>query len=93
MNGKGYLRSLLLAVVATALALPAVQAADAPAPGTIVGIVTNAAKLPVAHATVTVTRVDGSGIRSTLSGSDGVYSFADLPPGNWAVSTQVDGFA
>jgi hypothetical protein len=92
MKVKAYLNRLVLAVVATGLGLPAVQAADPPSPGTIVGIVTNAAKQPAAHATVTANRVDGSGIRSTISGSDGVYSFADLPPGQWAVSTQVDGY-
>jgi hypothetical protein len=60
-------------------------------PGTIVGVVTNTAKLPVAHATVTASKVGGGGIRATVSGSDGVYSFADLPPGVWALTSQVDG--
>ena len=92
MNVRRDLRGLLLTVLATVLALPAVQAAESSGPGTIVGIVTNAAKLPVAHATITANRLDGSGIRSTISGSDGVYSFADLPAGKWAVTTQVDGY-
>jgi len=75
---------------------PMVRAEESAAPvnipaGTIVGIVTNAAKLPVAHATVTAKRVDGGGIRATISGSDGVYSFADLPPGLWSISSQVEG--
>ena len=34
----------------------------------------------------------GGGIRSTVSGSDGVYSFADLPPGAWSLTVQVDGY-
>jgi hypothetical protein len=59
--------------------------------GTIVGIVTNAAKVPVAHATVTAIKVGGGGIRATVSGSDGVYSFPDLPPGAWTVTSQADG--
>ncbi len=58
--------------------------------GAIVGIVTNSAKIPVAHATVTARRVGGDGIRATISGSDGVYSFADLPPGLWSITSQVD---
>jgi hypothetical protein len=58
--------------------------------GAIVGIVTNSAKLPVAHATVTAKRVDGGGIRATVSGSDGVYSFADLPPGVWTITLHAD---
>jgi hypothetical protein len=90
------------ATVATAamLALPCAQADDSVAPtaaaarassGTIVGIVRNSANLPVAYATVTAARNDGTSIRSTLSGSDGVYSFADLPPGEWSVTAQADG--
>jgi hypothetical protein len=61
--------------------------------GAVVGIVTNSAKLPVAHATVTAKRVDGGAIRATLSGSDGVYSFADLPPGVWSITSQIDALA
>jgi Putative beta-barrel porin-2, OmpL-like. bbp2/Carboxypeptidase regulatory-like domain len=59
--------------------------------GAIVGVVTNAAKVPVGGATVTALRA-GGGIRSTVSGSDGVYSFADLPPGVWSLTVQVDGY-
>jgi putative OmpL-like beta-barrel porin-2/carboxypeptidase family protein len=59
--------------------------------GTIVGIVTNSTKLPVAGATVTAARVDGSLIRATVSGSDGVYSFADLAPGAWRITAQREG--
>src|SRR5579862_3455346 len=71
--------------------IPGVRAADG-SPGTIVGVVTNSAKLPVAQATVTAVRTDGSGIRATISGSDGVYAFADLPPGTWSITAHVDGF-
>jgi Putative beta-barrel porin-2, OmpL-like. bbp2/Carboxypeptidase regulatory-like domain len=68
-----------------------VRAAE-PAPGTIVGVVTNSSKSPIAHATVTAVRV-GGGIRATLSGSDGVYSFADLPPGTWSITSHADGYS
>src|SRR3984957_6962122 len=64
---------------------------NAAAAGTIVGIVTNAAKAPVGGATVTAVRA-GGGIRSTISGSDGLYSFADVAPGSWSLTTTVDGF-
>jgi hypothetical protein len=98
--GKGLQRLLISAVVAGILT-PVAQAADtAPlamsqqeSSGTIVGIVTNASQAPVAHATVTAVRTDGHGIRATVSGSDGVYSFADLPTGAWTVTAQVDGYA
>src|ERR1700686_5457616 len=92
------LKGLLLAVLTTGFALPAAQAEESPAPvvktspGAIVGIVTNSAKLPVAGATVTAMRTDGGGIRATVSSSDGVYSFADLTPGEWSVTAQVDGY-
>src|SRR5579871_1898124 len=59
--------------------------------GTLVGIVRDVAQRPVAGATVTARRLDGSSIRSTISGSDGVFSFADLPAGRWSVSVQTEG--
>jgi hypothetical protein len=98
MNSQKYLKGLLLAVLTTGLALPAAQAQESSAPvvktsaGAIVGIVRDSAKLPVAGATVTATRVDGGGIRATVSSSDGVYSFADLSPGAWSITVQVDGY-
>ena len=76
--------------------MPVVRAEDSPAAataesrGTIVGIVTNAAKAPVGGATVTAVR-QGGGIRATISGSDGVYSFADVPPGSWSLTVTADG--
>jgi hypothetical protein len=45
----------------------------------------------LAHATVTAIRLENGSIRATLAGSDGVYSFADLPPGTWSVTVHVDG--
>jgi hypothetical protein len=98
MKFQRYLKGFLISVLTTGLAVPAVQAEETSAPvvktssGTIVGIVTNSAKLPVAGATVTAARVDGGGIRATVSSSDGVYSFADLAPGEWALTVQVDGY-
>ena len=75
------------ATAATATAAPVVKTSL----GTIVGIVTNAAKLPVAGATITAVRADGGGIRATISGRDGVYSFPDLPAGVWSLTVQADG--
>ena len=69
--------------------LPVAHAAQ---PGTIVGVVTNSAKLPVAGVTVTALRADGEAIRATVSGSDGVYSFADLPPGAWSLTLDAAGY-
>ena len=59
--------------------------------GALVGLITDAHGAPVAHATVTALQQGGGAVRATLSGSDGVYSFADLPAGNWSVSVEVPG--
>ncbi|HEX3847047.1 MAG TPA: TonB-dependent receptor, partial [Steroidobacteraceae bacterium] len=67
--------------------LTAVAAAD----GAIVGIVRNSADLAVGGATVTASRLGGGGIRATISGSDGMYSFADVPQGSWVITSHVDG--
>ena len=97
-KAAGYLLAIgvLASASSAALADSGIGAADTAAPvvrmlpGTIVGVVTNAAKVPISGATVTATRAEG-GIRSTLSGSDGLYSFADLPPGSWSLTITVDG--
>ena len=97
MNTGKLLRVVILALVSIVAAVPVVQADEPATPmtaaslGTIVGVVTNAAKGPVGGATVTAVRA-GGGIRATVSGSDGVYSFADLPSGVWSLTVQVDGF-
>jgi hypothetical protein len=100
MNRQIHIFRLLpaaIAVMGAMIALPRAHADIVSAPaarsasGTIVGVIRNSANQPIAYATVTAARTDGTAIRSTLSGSDGVYSFADLPPGEWAVSAQVDG--
>jgi hypothetical protein len=80
----------LMCVLALGLALALAQAAE-PSVGAIVGTVTTPAGAPVAHATVTALRADGGAIRATVSGSDGVYAFGDLPPGPWTITAQVSG--
>src|ERR1700723_2890324 len=91
------LGALVLSVVAIVAAAPRADADESGtsinsvAAGTIVGVVTNASKAPIGGATVTATRA-GGGIRSTVSGSDGVYSFADVVPGAWALTSSVEGF-
>jgi hypothetical protein len=98
MKIQQYLQSFLISVVATGLSMPAVLAEESAAAvakvssGTIVGIVKNSAMLPVAEATVTAIKVGGGGIRATVSNSEGIYSFADLPPGTWSITSQVDGY-
>jgi hypothetical protein len=101
MKIRHYVRSTLFAALAAGCLLSVAQAAEpagsanaAPnaATGVIVGLVTNSAKLPVAHATVTAVRVTGGGLRATISNSDGTYTFSDLPPGAWTITSQMDGY-
>jgi hypothetical protein len=90
------LQGVFLLAISVAVEVPIARADDLATPtttearGTIVGIVTNAAKVPIGGATVTAARV-GGGIRSAVSGSDGVYSFADVPPGSWSLTISVEG--
>jgi hypothetical protein len=91
-----YAPGLALAFLAVFAIPSAAQAEDGPAStaagayGTIVGVVANAARRPIGGATVTAVR-EGGGVRATISGSDGVYSFADVPLGNWSLTATVDG--
>jgi hypothetical protein len=91
-----YLCCIVSFVTPLTVVVPVARAQNTAAPviaerGTIVGIVTNAAKAPVGGATVTATRT-GGGIRATVSGSDGIYSFADVAPGSWSLTITVAGF-
>jgi Putative beta-barrel porin-2, OmpL-like. bbp2/Carboxypeptidase regulatory-like domain len=61
--------------------------------GAVVGVVSDVAGHRVGGATLTATRADGSGVRAAIAGSDGVFSFADLPPGVWSLSVQAKGYA
>ncbi len=92
--------ALVLGVL-TGLSAPLAAAGDSPAPaggagqappGAIMGIVTDSAKHPLAGASVTAVRADGSTIRATVSNSEGIYSFGDLPPGTWTLSVEAAGY-
>ena len=92
------LAGLLLMLLGALLAQRGL-AADAPSTstvpggvGTIVGIVRDANHQPLAGATVTAVRDDGSATRATISGADGLFMLPDLPPGNWSLSLQADGY-
>jgi hypothetical protein len=91
VKSRKRVRWSLLCLMTWGFLAPTAWAADN-AVGTIVGVVTNSAGVPVAHATVTAIKA-GGGIRATISGGDGVYSFADLPPGSWSITIQAEGFA
>ena len=90
------IQPFILALLSAFLLIPTAQAGEPAAAepaasfGAIVGIVSDAAKRPVGGVTVTAVRA-GGGIRAAISGSDGVYSFADLPVGSWSLSAAVEG--
>src|SRR6202046_2673552 len=101
MKHSKWLQALVVSALTMTLVAPIVRAAEQAAPvrvspqtsyGAIVGVLTDSAKLPVARATVTAVRVDGTAIRATVSGNDGVYTFADLSPGAWSISATVEGY-
>src|SRR5580692_9871077 len=100
MNAEKYIKMLLIPALLTGFALT-VRGAEVQPPaagnqkaavGAIVGVVRNSAKAPIAGATVTSTKTDGTGLRATVSTSDGIYSFADVAPGEYSVSSQADGY-
>jgi len=76
--------------LATAL-LFAAGAMNAQSYGTIVGLVRDSATIPIAGATMIAAKADGGAIRSTISASDGVYSFPDLAPGAYTVKAKAAG--
>jgi hypothetical protein len=94
MNVENLLKPLFLSIVLITAEASSALAQQSPAPnagyGTIAGVVTTASKAPVGGATVTATRA-GGGIRSTISGSDGIYSFADVLAGSWSLTITVEG--
>src|SRR5262249_1941618 len=61
--------------------------------GTIVGLIKDPVNSPVAGATVVAARQDGGAIRSTVSNSDGMYSFADLAPGIYVVRSKMQSYS
>jgi Putative beta-barrel porin-2, OmpL-like. bbp2/Carboxypeptidase regulatory-like domain len=89
------LNYVLAAALAVALPIMAMSS-EAPATaavsiGTVVGLLTDQAGQPMSHATVTLTRADGSSMRAVLSGADGVYAFADVPAGQWLIVASKEG--
>ena len=61
--------------------------------GSIRGIITDPTGSAVAGVSVTVKNLDTGFIRQVVSAADGVYIAANLPIGNYSVSTAASGFA
>src|SRR5580698_10587840 len=80
-----FLRLLLCTV---ALSLPGISQTL----GTINGDVTDPSGSSLADAKVTVTNPQTNLTRTTSSNADGNYSFPDLPPGNYSLKAEKEGF-
>src|ERR1700676_2342481 len=61
--------------------------------GALTGVVKDPANVALAGATVTAAQQDGGTVRGTISNSEGIYSFSDLPPGAYSVIAQTQGYA
>src|SRR5262249_21336131 len=83
-------KSLLPALVLFAV-LAAAPARAQSADGTLKGVVRDAAKAPVAGATVPATNETTKASKTTTTGADGSYSLA-LPPGSYSVKASAPGF-
>ena len=60
--------------------------------GAITGRVSDPSLAGVPDSTITLTNTNTNAVRQTQSGSDGIYSFPDLPPGIYNVRTEHAGF-
>ena len=60
--------------------------------GGITGTVTDTSKAAVPGASVTLTNKTTNAVRTTISGSDGVYRIPDLEPGRYSIAVELQGF-
>jgi hypothetical protein len=60
--------------------------------GSIVGTVTDASGAAVPQAQVTLTNIDTSAKRTTITGAAGLYEFPNVTPGSYRLEVQAQGF-
>ena len=94
-RGRGLAGWMLVAAIAACPSpAPGAQGQPSAQPGQIRGRVTNASTdAPLARARVTATADALPEPRVTITGADGRYTLADLPPGAYTVSVTRTGFA
>jgi hypothetical protein len=88
---SGYWRLMLLVIV-TMMALTPSLLAQSAGTGALTGTVTDATGAIVPGVTVTLTSTDTNQTRSAITGEDGSYRFALLPPGTYGVRFTIPGF-
>ena len=82
--------SLFVCLAALLLSV-AVAVAQSSGTGALTGIVTDSSGASLANVTVTATNIGTNQQRTMTTGSDGIYKFALLPPGNYRVQVQCQG--
>ncbi len=60
--------------------------------GGLTGTVTDASRLPVPGAAVTATNNQTGSVRTAVTGTDGTYRIAELTPGRYTVTIELQGF-
>jgi outer membrane receptor protein involved in Fe transport len=81
-----------LAVLAIALAIPALVAAQTES-GKVTGTVTDQSGAVLPGVTVNLKSVDRATMRSTVTNAEGEYVFASLVPGAYEVTAELSGFS
>jgi hypothetical protein len=84
---------VLLILTACCAIFSAVPSLAQTTSGTILGIVTDSSGAAVPAANVTLTNVDTQVTNTATSDENGAYQFANIPPGNYTVDIEKNGFA
>jgi hypothetical protein len=82
----------IVSTVCLFLALAPFLMAQAGGTGVLAGKVSDASGAAVASVKVTAVNADSGQTRTMTTGTDGVYSFGALPPGNYRVKFEATGF-
>src|SRR3954453_20644937 len=85
---RGYMPKLLLILLLCAAGTATAQERF----GGIAGTVTDPQQAALPGATVTATNNQTGAVRTTVTGTDGRFQFADLEPGRYTVSIELQGF-
>jgi len=83
---------VLFAILAFLFILTSFAFSQSKETGAIIGTVTDLQGAPLPGATVTVSGPNLMGTRSSITEADGVYRFPALPPGDYTVKAELDGF-
>ena len=93
INGKeDYLRNKLLSILAITLLLAPVAFSQSKETGAIRGVVTDEQGAPLPGVNVTISGQSLMGIRTFLTDANGEFRFPALPPGEYQVKAEIQGF-